>query len=257
MINDSGSNQIIPTMDPTAQETDGIVGTQLLPDGQNGAQRLGSQGEIITNDMNGFFFEQIMRGNGYVWTTALAGQALIVPASGAVTNPTLFNPPNSGRLIVLQKICFGRTAKATPTEGAIVYATNTVLGSTLAGGAINDIGVGGTTLPINVSSAALIVAGNNLRLGLNDQSGVYFIPTGVNSPKAAVIFGNSGIAQTADNGATTVEGPQVQLSIDYINGLIVVPPGNIFQVCAAAAAPMLTTYTISIYGISIPNPVLG
>ncbi len=236
----ASGTQIIPTIDPTAQESDGIAGPQISLDGQNASQRLGNQGEIITGSMNGYFFEQTLRGNMYCWVTALAGVAMVATTTGALANPTLWNPAGSGRLIVLQKITFGRTAVGTPLEGSIVYNTARV----------NDGPGTGCDLV-----AGTAVAGTNLRLGMGDSSKAIWIPTGANFTAAPTLLGASGIAQTADNGATTVSGPHSDNVIDYINGLIVIPPGRAFVI--GAAVSLSTTYTVSVWGLSIPAPVLA
>ncbi len=214
----------------------GRAGKQALTDGFSGPERLGNQGEVITGAMNGFFYEQILRGNGYVWNTALAGNALV--AATTSNAPALCNPPASGRMLVLQKITYVRTAVGTPLEGGIVYCktkTNSIIGT----GA--DI-VSGT-----------LVAGGNLRFDGADNSGMLFFPTTIVTTPTPTFFVESGISQAASTGTTT--GVMSLNLIDYINGLIVVPPGWMFSI--AASVSLSTTYAISIMGLSLPAPVIS
>ena len=216
---------------------EGQVGAQRYSDGTTGKMRIGSYGESLTGAMNGFFFEQVMRGNGYAFTTALAGNALVVAGTGNA--PAIWNPPNSGKLLSIQKITFGRTAKGTPLEGSIVYLRTQNVHS--RSGTAADL-VSGTA-----------VAAVNLRSDLGDQSGMVFFPTTIVTTTTPSIWACAGVAQTADNGATTVSGPRTESIVDYIDGLLVVGPGTLFSI--GAAVSLSSTYTISILGLALPLPL--
>src|SRR3954469_18590347 len=95
------------------------TGPQTPKDGQPSDVRGDAWGAIGTSAMNGFFAEQVARGYGYSFTTALAGNALVAATTTNV--PAIWNPPDSGRVFLLQCVKFGRTAKGTPLEGSIVY----------------------------------------------------------------------------------------------------------------------------------------
>lgn len=211
-----------------------LVGPARRADDQLSPPRGDNYGGACVSDLLPKFAEQTLRGNMYCFSTALAGVALVAPTT---TNaPAIWNPPNSGRLLIPVKVVASRTAKGTPLEGSIVYAT-------LA----NAISGPGTGAPI-VSLTA--VAAVNCLLGAGDNSGMRFAPATISTTGNCTLIGASGLAQTADNGATTVSGPRGEMLIDYINGGIIVPPGNTFQL--AAAVSISTTYTISIYALSIP-----
>ena len=218
---------------PTFQ---GRAGASRLADNQEGDVRIGNQNELITGEMNGVFFEQVMRGNGYSFTTALAGNALV--AATTSNAPAIWNPPQSGRLLSIFKICFGRTAVGTPLEGSIVYLRLQNVNSRAGTGA--DL-VSGTA-----------VAAVNLRSDMADNSGMVFFPTTIVTVTTPTIWACSGVAQTADNGATTVSGPSTQMAVDYVDGSLVVGPGTLFSI--GAAVSLSTTYTITIYGLSLPIP---
>ena len=219
---------------------EGRAGPSRLPDGYQGPVRLGNQGEICTGSINGGYYEQVMRGNGYSFTTALAGNALVAPAgAGASNKPAIWNPPQSGRLLSIIKVVFGRTAKGTPLEGSLVYLRAQFVESRL--GTAHDL-VSGTA-----------VAAVNLRSDLGDQSGMVFFPTTMSTTTAPSLWAATGIAQTADNGATTAAGPQTQTAVDWVQGGLVIAPGTLF--CLGAAVSVSSTYTITIFALSLPMPL--
>lgn len=214
-----------------------LVGPRRASDDDKITMRGGSFGEALTGAMNGFFFEQVMRGNGYSFSTAAAGAALV--AATTTNAPAILNPPGSNRLLSIFKITFGRTAKGTPLEGSIVYLRLQNVVSVIGTGA--DI-VSGTQ-----------VAAVNLRSDLPDNSGMRFYPATIATTPTPALWACSGVSQTADNGATTVTGPQSHRLIDEINGALVVGPGTLFSLGASAA--LSTTYTITIYALSLPLPL--
>lgn len=208
------------------------AGRQTVSDGQLCPARGGNQGELLTGAMNGYFYEQVLRGNGYVFSTALAGNALV--AATTTNAPAIWNPPSSGKMLILQKITYNRTAVGTPLEGGIVYAK----ASAQALGTGADI-VSGTA-----------VAAVNLRFDLGDNSGMKFFPTTISTTPTPSYFANAGISQAASTGTTT--GVQTFQLVDWINGSIVVAPGTLFSLCAQVS--LSTTYSISIFGLSVPLP---
>lgn len=218
---------------------EGQVGPVRVADGDERRIRLGNSAELMTGAMNGFFYEQVMRGNGYSFTTALAGNALV--AATTSNAPAIWNPPGSGRLLSIVKVAFGRTAKGTPLEGSIVYLR------------LQNVNSRAGTAADLVSGTA--VAAVNLRSDLGDNSGMVFFPTTIATTSTPAVWACSGIAQTADNGATTVGGPQSQRMVDDVNGMLVVGPGTLFSL--GAAVSLSTTYTITIYALSLPLPLVG
>lgn len=216
---------------------EGRVGVARYSDDQEGPPRYGNQGETLVSDMNGLFYEQTMRGNAFVYSTALAGNALV--AATTTNAPFLWNPLGSGKNIVLLKVTAGRTAKGTPLEGSIVYLTLPNAGSAV-----------GTGAPI---ISGTFVPGVNCLLGAGNASIAKFAPTTVSTTGTPTIIGAAGFAQTADNGATTVSGPHAEVLIDYLNGGIIIPPGNTFQLGAALA--LSSTYTFSLWALELPVPL--
>lgn len=218
-------------------DLEGLVGKQRAADADKRKVRLGNTGEIVTGMTYGNFFEEVMRGNGYAFNTALAGNALI--AAGTANAPAIWNPPNSGRLLSIAKVVFGRTAVGTPLEGGIVYLR------------LQDVDSRKGTAADLVSGTE--VAPVNLRSDLEDNSGMKFFPTTIVTTTTPDIWAFAGVAQTADDGATTVSGPRAEHLTDHVDGLLVVGPGTLFSI--GAAVSLNTTYHITIFGISVPLPL--
>jgi hypothetical protein len=221
-------------------KVEGHVGPARYGDNQDGPLRLDSFGGVVGSDALGFYAEQVMRGNGYVWSTAIAGVALVAQTTSNA--PAIWNPPSSGKICLLQKITYLRTAVGTPLEGGIVYfaGVQPVRGTGTAG-----------DLPTNTP-----VAGRNLRLDIyGDQSGMSWFPATVTSTAAysPTFHSFSGVSQIASTGTTTGVGNQ--LLVDRIDGMIAIPPGGIFAI--GANVSLSTTYAISIFGLCLPMPQIG
>ena len=211
------------------------TGVSRIADNTDADVRIGNQGEALTGAMNGFFYEQVMRGNGYVFSTALAGNALV--AATTTNAPAIWNPPGSGRYLVIEKIVFGRSAVGTPLEGGIVHLR-----------AQNINSYPGTAAAI---VSATFVAALNLRSDLGDNSGMFFAPTTITTTGTPSFWATSGISQIASTGTTTGTGTFNVFS--DINGMLVVAPGTLYQL--GATVSLSTTYSISIFALSLPIPL--
>lgn len=213
------------------------TGPQRAGDDVRISARGDNYGATLTGAMNGFFAEQVMRGNGYSFSSALAGVALIA-ATTTNNKMVIWNPPDSGRVLLLQFVKYGRTAVGTPLEGSVVYNRAQDVRSFGATG--NDI-VSGT-------GAAAV----NLRSDLPDNSKMKFFPAASVLTTAPSLWAAAGVAQTADAGATTVSGPRVDRVIDELWGVLQVWPSTLFSI--GAAVSIATTYTISVFALSLPLP---
>lgn len=220
------------------------VGPVRYSDGQENAQARGDNfGGLLTGSMNGYFAEQVMRGNGYVFESALAGVALLAPTT-TDNKMLIYNPSSSGRILILQKATFARTAKGTPLEGAIVYSrAQNILTASTAAGTGNDI--------VSYTPATPV----NLRSDLGNNSGMIFAPLASVLTAAPTFWGTPGIGQTADNGATTVSGPRAEVMVDWIYGMMQLWPGSLMSV--GSSVTISTTYKIAIYGLSLPLPAIS
>ena len=215
----------------------GRTGVARVPDNTDADFRTGSQSEMLTGAMNGFFFEQVMRGNGYAFNTALAGNALV--AATTTNAPAIWNPPGSGKALVIQKIAFGRSAVGTPLEGSIVH---------LRMQNVNSYPGTGAAIVSATFQPAL-----NLRSDLGDNSGMFFAPTTITYTTGPVFWCETGISQIASTGTTTGVGTFTAWS--DINGLLVIYPGTVYAL--GATVSLSTTYCISIYALSLPLPLIS
>ena len=213
----------------------GHTGASRTNDNQDGDIRMGNQNELLTGGMNGFFFEQVMRGNGYTFNTALAGNALI--AATTSNAPAIWNPPGSGRVLVLEKILFGRSAVGTPLEGSIVH---------LRMQNVNSYPGTGAAIVSATWQAAL-----NLRSDMGDVSGMFFAPTTISYTTGPVFWAETGISQIASTGTTTGVGT-FNTQCD-INGILCIYPGTVYAL--GASVSLSTTYCISILALSLPLPL--
>ena len=213
-----------------------LVGPRSKSDGDTTKGRAGYYGELLDGSINGFFAEQVARGNGYSFSTALAGNALV--AATTSNAPAIWNPPESGRVLYLQCVKYGRTAKGTPLEGSIVY--NRLQNVRSFGATGNDI-VSGTA-----------VAALNLRSDKGDDSKMLFYPTTIVTTATPVLWAEAGVAQTAEGGAAAVVGPHAESINDWIWGMLQLWPSTLLSLGAAVA--LSTTYGITIFALSLPIP---
>ena len=218
-------------------ELEGLVGAQRANDGDVRKVRLGNHAEVITGAAFGKYYDAVSRGYGYAFMTAIAG-AQFAAAAASANAPAIWNPPSSGRLLSIIKVCIARTAVGTPLEASIYYQRLQQVHSRK--GTAADL-VSGTN-----------VAAVNLRSDLGDDSRMVFFPTTIVSTATPDFWATAGFAQTADDGATTVSGPRAEMMVDHVDGALVVAPGTLFSMAASAATN--TTYQTTIYALSLPLP---
>jgi hypothetical protein len=212
-------------------QLEGYVGAgALLSDGVVTTRpRMGNFGELMTTRLNASFYEHVLRGNAFVYSTPAAGAALVAPTT---TNaPMIWNPAGSGKNLVLHKIEYGYIG-TTWAPGHIEYGVVTGAGSQI-----------GTGAPI-VSLTQ--VAGVNLLVGAGNASVMRFAPTTLVVIAAPTFLCTSGIS--AQTGTAAAVLPPYKME-DLIDGHIIIPPGVAFFVMAnAAIAGVVCT---SIYGVEV------
>lgn len=212
---------------------EGRVGVARNADDAIVLPRIGNQGELVIGEINPKYYEQTMRGNHFVYSTAIGGAVLA--ALGTTSAPFLWNPIGSGKLLVLTKVAVGLDATGTTAAGHIVYGAQSGLGSQV-----------GTGAPV---VSGTFVAGVNLLVGAGIPSQMKFAPTTVSLTAACTFLCTMGLGQAT--AATTATSPFVV--IDDVDGRIVIPPGSGFTV--AASGSIASTYTTSIYGLELPLPL--
>ena len=199
------------------------VGSQgPLTAGQVIQPRLGPTAEVVTGPMYGKYYETTRLGLVFTAANLVAGQALLTATSTTV-NFVVFNPPASGKRMILTKTALGYVS-GTNVAGFITYSVNTT--------AVNA--VTGTALTIN----------NNLQFGPSSAMQAFSGATVV----AMTLLRPSRYSQ-AVMAATGTNAPW-QFDED-LDGSIVVPPGGAFSIGGNIA---LTTVAIcSLTWIELPN----
>jgi len=212
-------------------EITGDVGPKNVGDGVEGVPfRQDNTGALVQSGIHGAYYENILRGYGFVYSQATAGA---VPVAPTTTNaPCVWNPSDSQRNLVILKVVAGALATGTAAAGHLLYAT-------LAG-------CGATTGTANQIVSGTFVAAVNLLVGSGRVSRMRFAPATIATTGTPGIIGSTGWGQAT--AATTVVVPYI--FTDLVDGMIIIPPGNTFQVCASGA--VAGTWCISIFGLELP-----
>jgi len=210
-----------------------LVGPSRYSDDVDASPRLGNQGETIVGQLNPEHYEEVLRGNGFVYSAAAAGAALA--AFGVNSAPFLWNPTGSNVNLVIVKIAIG-LASVTATAGHVVYGFMQNMGSQI-----------GTAAPV---VSGTFVPGVNLLIGAGKPSVIRFAPTTVTllAATAATFLCTSGLGQAT--AASTAVSPFV--AIDNVDGAIIIPPGCAFVIGASAT---ISTFSTCIYGLELPIPL--
>lgn len=193
--------------------------------GNNFQLRLGPTAELIDSQMYGKYYEATRLGLVFTAANLVAGQALLTATSTTV-NFVVFNPPASGRRMILLKTCLGYVS-ATMTAGFITYSVNTLAANTVTG----------TALTIN----------NNLQFGPSSFMQAFSAATVV----AMTLLRPAKYSQVVQAASATNAPWQFDEDLD---GSIVVPPGGAFSIGGNIA--LGTVAIASLTWIEIGN-VLG
>jgi len=108
----------------------GRVGVQNAAEGSDIGARMGRQGDLITSDLHGRYYEQTYRGNMY----GITGGLTTTTAAGAATFTGLLvvNPASSGVNLVVNKVWIAQPVALTAeTELGVMYGVNTVCATKL------------------------------------------------------------------------------------------------------------------------------
>lgn len=177
--------------------------------------RVARTGEQMVSNVHARYYEQVHRGNVYGVSTAVAG---VAPGTALSTTPPLaiHNPVGSGKDLVILMTSLGYVS-GTIGAGTIVYAN-------VPGGdaAVPASGTVLTAKNLNLGGAAGVAS-------CHEGSTVDATPTII---RPAYILGAKAAATALDP----------IISKDYVDGEIVVPPGETFVmegVAAAGTSPLL------------------
>ncbi len=135
-------------------EIQGTVGPQVLADGAVRNIRQGKAGESIIQDAHARLYEAVSR--GAVWTAANAVAGVAHGTAFGTAPPfSIYNPPLSGKNIVLWQISMGYVSgtvgagsvligsaaqTTTPTGGSVLTPKNNLIGSAAASATVCNSG---------------------------------------------------------------------------------------------------------------------
>jgi hypothetical protein len=210
------------------------VGAVTLADGNHDSRiRQNNFGDLIVSKGMPDAYEQVLRGNAFVYSTAAAGVTWLAP-TGTQNMPMIWNPSGSGKHFVLERILAGYVS-GTHVPGNLELAYLTSAGSQI-----------GTGAPI-VSLTQ--VAGVNRLLGAGNASVMWFAPATVTVTTAPTFLMTLGQSH-ATGAAATAMAPWVW-DVDFKGALIVPPSVALFVVFNAVST---VVGSISIFGLEMPIP---
>lgn len=207
----------------------GQTGPQSLANNGSAPVRLGKQGEVVTNWVNGPHFDHTLNGNAFVYH--VASQALLLSATTG-GHPTVFNPAGSGVIFVptALRISF---ISGTTVIGAVILAETLNAGSQAATGSA-------------ILTATAVAAKPALRGG-NAASKVIWSPTTNTFTAAPTAICATGInlGAAAPTGTGTYE--------CKFDGSIAFYPGTACSVCYTVTTST-ALFQITLFGLEVPLP---
>jgi hypothetical protein len=213
-------------------QADNHVGPIIADDGEIRPGRLTYDGAFVCKEFGGKYLEPVMRGQGFHYTQPAAGVALAAPTTGANTIFMIWNPSNSGRLLVPSRIKIG------------IVSTATVLGNiglyTLASS--GDIG---TAAPVVSYTAG---TPQNALIGGGKASKMRFAPAVENLVVAPTYLGTLGLSLYAND----LTGKNAVVASEDLDSQVIIPPGTAFFIAANAA--VATVAVISCFGLELTLP---
>jgi hypothetical protein len=186
----------------------GIVGSPYFPEGQTVSQaRYGTEGDMISSELHGRYYEKSKRGGVFIGFTAAAG--IVIPIYSNTTQ--LFGLWNTSTTKVLSLIKLTIGIVGTPsTSGNVGLAIVTGAGTTVATGAPISAFTVATTV-INAANLVLTISSaGKICTTATIIAPTIYIPLGFNSPGVLA--------------AASVTTPWYTLIHDF-DGTFLLPPG--------------------------------
>lgn len=211
------------------------VGDVTLADGAHDSRvRVGNKGEQIVADLNPSWYEQVIRGNAFVYSTAAAGVTWLA-ATGTQNMPMVWNPSGSGKNFVLKRVVAGYVSGAH------------VPGNLELGHILNAGSQVGTAAPI-VSLTQ--VAGRNLNLGAGNTSVMRFAPATVTVTTAPTYLCTLGYSFLTALAATAATPFKMDFKCE-----VLVPPGVAIFVLHNVVSTIVGS--IAMFGLELPIPPIA
>lgn len=204
----------------------GQVGPPVVADGATPPFRQGRSAEQIIQQLHGRFYEQNLRGNlfmgGMTFTSISAATFSFISTQGATSTPIigLWNPLTSKvNLTVLQATL----------NAAITAATNTGLGGLVWVGSVNNAAITTGTQGINCATLAAGGTGKfypgTALTGLTNNLALLRGSPLCSGSASSFSFVGTAVGQVTAAGGLTIE---------PIEGGIIVPPGGVLALMATA-----------------------
>lgn len=197
--------------------------------GYVGGARFGWDGEMITKELGGKFFEYLQRGQMFVYgnaSTGIAGAAV-----GTSSAPAIINPPGSNKLFVPVKIFYGGIS-GTVIAAHVAWAYHRA--ATIVGTAADVVSL-------------TEVAPVNALVGAGIASAMRFAPATITWTGSPTYGGNLGL----NAGGAYAAGAMFQLVADLSDGVLAFAPGQAFLPYVSNAALALVAQ-VSVIGLEIP-----
>jgi hypothetical protein len=216
-------------------ELAGYVGPVSLSDGAHtGQARLANSGELMASKVNPDWYENVLRGNAFVYSTAAAGVTWVAPTT-TQNMPMLWNPSGSGKNFLLKRVTAGYVSGA-HVPGCLELAYIPSAGSQI-----------GTGAPI-VSLTQ--VAGVNLNLGAGNASVMRFAPAACAVVAAPTFLCSLGVSFLTALAATAIDPFVVDVQTE-----ILVPPGVALFVVHNVVSTIVGQ--IAMFGLELPIPAVA
>ncbi len=208
------------------------VGPGDYSDGTEVVFRAGKNGELIVQQLFGNYAELAQR--GYVFV-ARSGAAAAIPVNTTLTNsPTLWNPADSGKLVIPLLLNLSCVNIGTYVEDGFTVSYLTSTGSTVA-----------TGLPLATFTN---IAPVSTLLGAGKTATTKFANGTVTFTTQPAALMDLGMGQNVQG--TAANGEPYNLSFDF-RGAIIMRPGTSISIGAATAASS-ATYWASIVFAEVP-----
>lgn len=204
----------------------GQVGPATATDSEQRPPRLGKQCELTTHLMLSQYYEQVARGNVFIYH--IASQALVITGSGV---PTVINPGGSGVNFIPLALQIGFTSGTTVIGSVLLAYTKKV--QAVATGAGSPI------------LTATQVAPENALIGSGTVPKTYWSPTTNTFTAAPTVFAASGINLAP---ADPVGGFVAQAKYD---GMFVFAPGSALSIVYSVTTST-ALFHITLLGMEVP-----
>lgn len=211
-----------------------VTGPAVKNDGDFSAGRGGNYGESIVSQLFGKYLELSRRNLVFV---ARSGAAAAIPINTTLTNsPTLWNPADSGKIVVPLRLQLSVAAIGTPvlTSLTLSYLTNT--GSVVATG--------------NPLATFTNIAPKCVSLGKGSAATTKFANATVTFTANPTALMDIGIHHWLEG--TAGSGQMGEIFHDF-DGTLVMPPGTSISVGATAATSTTFWTSILFAELAVPN----